>query len=83
MVAINNIMDLKAILYNAYWTSLNSGVVGFQADWTSRKMPELFWGSEERRPLVLKRAPLMDYADLSGYYFKDESIVFVARANRY
>lgn len=70
-------------ILNASWRSLNEGVINFRSDWPSGARPRLFWGPD-RLPLVsLRRAPLSDFGNHSGYFVDRETFVFVLRADRF
>lgn len=70
-------------LLSASWISLTEGVVNFRHDWLSGDRPSLYWGEDQLPLLSLHRAPLIDFANHSGYFVDRGKFHFALRGDRF
>ncbi|NDV61065.1 glycoside hydrolase family 1 [Puniceicoccales bacterium CK1056] len=61
----------------AAWTSMDTAVVSFTRDWTSRKLPQLWFGEDQLKLEGLKRLDPEHFGIHGGYYGKGGKIHFV------
>ncbi len=78
-----NDLEREHVIYMASWTSLETGVVSLRRDWVHPQPPEFRWGPKDLPLRNVRRAPLSDYGNISGYFIKKDRLSFVVRADRY
>jgi pullulanase len=77
------VVDQDRSILNASWRGLQEGVINFRCDWPSGTRPRLLWGADRLPLLSLRRAPLSDYGNHSGYFVDRDHFSFVLRADRF
>jgi pullulanase/glycogen debranching enzyme len=75
-------VDEQIHLNWAAWTSLNTGVVSFTRDWTSRSLPELWWGEDKLKLESVKKLDPEHFGLHGGYYGKSGRIHFVIQRSQ-
>ncbi len=70
-------------IFSARWYDESTGIVSLTGDWVKPGFPPLFWESAEEPLKGLRRAPLLEYGDASGYYTQGAYVTFCLRVSRY
>jgi len=65
----------------AAWSSLTTGLVSFTRDWTSKSLPDLWWGKDHLSLESLRRVSPEQFGFHGGYFGRRNQFLFVLPAS--